>query len=116
MTLHNIDTNTDVITVKTDSNGVYTVTELPQRRYTVTVAANGFKKVVENDVILNASEHRTLNVTLAIGQVTEQVVVTAADDTGRNIVRCPAHYDHWYANPRMAASRELLAIRLRPRT
>ncbi|MHB8412890.1 MAG: carboxypeptidase-like regulatory domain-containing protein [Candidatus Acidiferrales bacterium] len=77
LTLHNVDTNTDVITLKTDSNGVYTATELPLGHYTVTVTAQGFKKFVERDVILNVGQHRTLNIKLAIGQVSEQVTVTA---------------------------------------
>src|SRR5487761_443461 len=77
LTLHNVDTNTDVITLKTDSNGVYTATELPLGHYTVTVTAQGFKKFVENGVILNVGQHRTLNIKLAIGQVSEQVTVTA---------------------------------------
>ena len=78
VTLHSVDTNTDVVTVKTDSNGTYTATELPLGRYTVTVTANGFKKYIASDVILNVGEHRTLNVTLALGQVSEEVTVTAA--------------------------------------
>ncbi len=77
VTLHNIDTNTDVVTVKTDSNGTYSATELPLGRYTVTVSANGFKKYVASDLVLNVGEHRTLNVSLAVGQVSEQVTVTA---------------------------------------
>lgn len=77
VTLHSVDTNTDVITVQTDSNGLYTATELPLGRYTVTVTANGFKKYIASEVILNVGEHRTLNVTLAVGQVSEQVTVTA---------------------------------------
>ncbi|HEV2223739.1 MAG TPA: carboxypeptidase regulatory-like domain-containing protein [Candidatus Acidoferrales bacterium] len=77
VTLHNADTNVDVITVKTDSNGLYTATELPQGRYSVTVTANGFKKYVASDLVLNVGEHRTLNITLEIGQVSEQVTVTA---------------------------------------
>lgn len=77
VTLHNMDTNVDVITVKTDSNGLYTATELPQGRYSVTVTANGFKKYVASDLILNVGEHRTFDVALAVGQVSEQVTVTA---------------------------------------
>lgn len=76
VTLHNNATNTDVITVKTDSNGVYTATELPLGTYTVTVTANGFKKYVASEVILNVGQHRTLNIKLELGQVSEQVTVT----------------------------------------
>src|SRR5487761_903167 len=61
----------------TDPSGVYTAAELPLGRYTVTVTAQGFKKFVERDVILNVGQHRTLNIQLAVGQVSEQVTVTA---------------------------------------
>ncbi|MHB8486292.1 MAG: carboxypeptidase-like regulatory domain-containing protein [Candidatus Acidiferrales bacterium] len=77
VTLHNTDTNTDVVTVKTDSNGLYTATELPLGRYTVTITANGFKKYVASDLMLNVGEHRTFDIALAVGQVSEQVTVTA---------------------------------------
>ncbi len=77
VTLHDSDKNTDVITVKTDSNGVYTAAELPLGRYTVTVEASGFKKYVASDVILHVGDHRTLDIKLEVGQLTEQVTVTA---------------------------------------
>jgi hypothetical protein len=78
VTLHNLDLNSDVITVKTDSSGAYTATELPLGSYTVTVEATGFKKYVASNVILHVGEHRTLDIKLAVGQVTEQVTVTAS--------------------------------------
>ncbi|HKS80434.1 MAG TPA: carboxypeptidase regulatory-like domain-containing protein [Candidatus Acidoferrales bacterium] len=78
VTLHNVDLNTDVITVKTDSGGAYTATELPLGTYTVSVEATGFKKFLASDVVLHVGEHRTLDIKLEVGQVTEQVTVTAA--------------------------------------
>ena len=78
VTLHNNDTNTDVITVKTDSSGAYTASELPLGTYTVTVQGEGFKKFVASDVTLHVGERRALNVKLSVGAVAEQVTVTAS--------------------------------------
>lgn len=78
VTLHNVDLNTDVITLKTDSSGAYTATELPLGTYTVSVEATGFKKILASNVVLHVGEHRTLDIKLEVGQVTEQVTVTAA--------------------------------------
>ena len=77
VTLHNDDTNTDVATVKTDSSGVYTVSELPAGPYTATVKASGFKTFVASGVILHVGENRTLEIKLDVGQVAESVTVTA---------------------------------------
>ena len=77
ITLRNNGTNTDVVTVKTDSSGVYTASELPVGTYTVTVKASGFKTFVGSDVILDVGEHRSLDMKLEVGQVTETVTVTA---------------------------------------
>ncbi len=78
ITLHNNGTNTDVATVKTDSSGVYTATELPVGDYTVTVKAAGFKAYVANDVVLYVGDHRTLDVKLQVGQVAEEITVSAS--------------------------------------
>lgn len=78
LTLHNNDTNTDVITVKTDANGSYTASQLPLGNYTVTVVGTGFKKFVATGVTLHVGEQRTLNIKLAVGGVTEEVTVTAS--------------------------------------
>jgi Carboxypeptidase regulatory-like domain/TonB-dependent Receptor Plug Domain len=78
VTLHNDDTNSDVITVKTDSSGLYTASELPLGTYTVTVQAPGFKKFVVSGVVLHVGEQRTLNTKLSVGGVAEEVTVTAS--------------------------------------
>jgi Carboxypeptidase regulatory-like domain/TonB-dependent Receptor Plug Domain len=78
VTLHNDDTNSDVVTVKTDSNGAYTASELPLGTYTVTVQGQGFKKFIANGVALHVGEHRALNMKLEVGGVAEEVTVTAS--------------------------------------
>ncbi len=77
LTLHNTGTNTDVATVTTDSSGVYTAAELPFGTYTVTVEAKGFKKFIAADVTLHVGEHHTLDIKLEVGQVAEEVTVSA---------------------------------------
>jgi hypothetical protein len=78
VTLHNNDTNTDVITVQTDSNGEYMASELPLGTYTVTVVGKGFKKFVATGVTLHVGEQRSLDIKLAVGSVAEEVTVTAS--------------------------------------
>ena len=77
VTLHNTDTNTDIVTVKTGSNGNYAASELPLGPYTVTVKAAGFKAYVASGVVLHIGEQRTLDIKLEVGQVSETVTVTA---------------------------------------
>src|SRR6266568_7529694 len=79
VTIHSNSTNTDVSKAKTDPSGVYTATDLPVGTYTVTVNASGFKNFVANDVALHVADHRTLDVTLEVGQLSEKVVVTTSE-------------------------------------
>ncbi|MGB8476335.1 MAG: carboxypeptidase regulatory-like domain-containing protein [Candidatus Acidiferrum sp.] len=79
VTMHNDSTNSDVRTVSTDQTGFYSVPDLPVGTYTVTVKAAGFKVYIANNVILHVGDHRTLNASLAVGQVSEQVTVTASE-------------------------------------
>lgn len=78
VTLHDMDKNVDVITLTTDSNGAYTANELPFGRYAVTVEAKGFKKFTASEVVLHVGDHRTFDIKLEVGQLTEQVTVTAS--------------------------------------
>ncbi len=73
--IHNNETNTDVRTVSTDTSGNYTATNLPAGTYTVTVKRTGFRTYQGENVILQVSEHRTLNEQLQAGEVTENVTV-----------------------------------------
>ena len=79
VTVHNNGTNTDVSTTKTDQSGAYTVPDLPVGTYTVTVNASGFKNFVANNVVLHVGDHRTLDATMEVGQVSQQVVVSASE-------------------------------------
>lgn len=79
ITVHDNNTNADVRTVNTDPTGAYTVPDLPVGTYTVTIKASGFKNFVANNVVLHVGDHRTLDATMTVGQVSEQVVVSASE-------------------------------------
>src|SRR5215469_1166969 len=77
VTVTNQDTGVVRDTVAS-AEGFYRVSELPPGKYTVTIEAAGFKKSTSKDVLVDAEQTRGLDVTLAVGAVTEQVTVTAA--------------------------------------
>lgn len=58
--------------------GYYRVSELPPGNYTVTVEAPGFKKFIAESVAVQAEQPRGMDITLAVGVVSEQVTVTAS--------------------------------------
>jgi len=78
VTIHDDNTNTDVRSVTTDSAGVYTATNLPVSTFTVKISAAGFKNFVAQQVVLHVGDHRTLDAALQVGQVSEQIEVSAA--------------------------------------
>jgi hypothetical protein len=75
--IHNDATNVDVRTLTTNGSGAYDATLLPYGTYTVTVKMSGFKTSVTRGVILHVGDHRTLNVQLQTGAVTQSVTVTS---------------------------------------
>ena len=79
VTVANQDTGVTRDTV-TSNQGFYRVSELPPGRYTVTVEATGFNKSVSTDVAVEAEQPRGLDVTLAVGAVTQEVTVTAGNE------------------------------------
>src|SRR3954462_11551759 len=64
-------------TTETDASGNYTVTELPLGSYSVTVTKQGFGTKTSKGVRVEVSTNQRLDVTLALGQVQEQVEVVA---------------------------------------
>lgn len=77
ITVHDNARGVDVRTVTSDSSGSYTVSQLPVGTYTVTIEGAGFRKYVANDVILHVGDHRTLDAILQVGQVSQEVTVSA---------------------------------------
>lgn len=66
-----------VRTVKTSDHGEYSFPELPASNYDLTVTAANFKEHVTKAIELNVSSITTVNVVMALGGATEQVVVEA---------------------------------------
>jgi len=73
----NVNTGFSRSTVS-DSSGTYTIQYLPVGNYTVTVEAPGFKKFVQQNVVIAVDQTQSLPVALAIGAVTDTVTVTTA--------------------------------------
>jgi hypothetical protein len=61
----------------TDSTGFYTFPNLLPGHYDITAELQGFKKVVRNDVQLDAAGQIRYDITMATGALTEEVTVTA---------------------------------------
>jgi len=69
---------TGIATVRqTTTAGVYALTPLPPGEYRVTVTLDGFQTFVREHVVVDALSVIGLNVTLQVGPITQEVVVTA---------------------------------------
>ncbi|HYE64829.1 MAG TPA: carboxypeptidase-like regulatory domain-containing protein, partial [Pyrinomonadaceae bacterium] len=77
VTLTNEDTKVSLNT-ETTSSGVYVFDSVQVGTYTVAVEKQGFKKFISGGNKLNVNQPMTVNVTLDIGEITEQVVVESA--------------------------------------
>jgi hypothetical protein len=73
----NSDQQVVVRTLATDEHGLYVAALLPVGRYSVTVEAVGFKKVVRTGIVLNVDDNVAANFTLDVGSVTETISVEA---------------------------------------
>ncbi len=74
-------TNTETGFVRTTvagSDGTYTIQYLPVGNYTVTIEAPGFKKFVQQNIVVAVDQTQSLPVALSVGAVTETVTVTTA--------------------------------------
>lgn len=79
--------------VETGNGGQYSFTSLPPGVYNVTVEQTGFRKVVREKVDVLVNSTIRIDISLEVGNVSEQVVVTAEapllqtdrTDTGRKI-------------------------------
>ena len=75
VTITNLATNL-VRTTTTDSDGFYTVTNLPVGNYSVEAEQGGFKKAAQSGISVVADARLTVDITLEPGQVTETVQIT----------------------------------------
>jgi hypothetical protein len=62
---------------QTDSQGHYALTNLPVGTYSITVEHEGFQQLKQTGVMLNVARTVTLSLTLAVGSVKQEVVVTS---------------------------------------
>ena len=73
------NTSTGVETEReSDATGLYTITNLPPGNYTLSVERDGFRRFVQENINLDVALRFNFNVTLELGQVTEQITVSAA--------------------------------------
>ena len=63
-------------TLSTNSDGEYVASPLHIGRYKVTVEKSGFKKAISEVVELNVQARIAINITLQIGQISEEMLVT----------------------------------------
>src|SRR5215213_658297 len=67
-------------TVVASDNGNFEVSQLEFGIYTVRITASGYKAFVANEVKIDAGREYSLNAQLEVGQITEEVTVTAGAD------------------------------------
>ena len=80
VTIKNLATGVErVVTV--DSAGFYTAPNLLPGNYEVRISAAGFKTAVNSNVTLTVGAQQALNVSLQVGQINQQVVVTSEAPT-----------------------------------
>src|SRR5258707_1829454 len=71
----NMVTGQKVREVVTSGAGTFNVPSLLPSKYSVEITATGFAKFVTENVIVQTTETRTVNVTLSVGEVTDTVTV-----------------------------------------
>ena len=63
-------------TTESNAEGAYVVPALPSGTYDITVTANGFRKFQAKGVVLDVAEKQRVDVSMTVGAVTQEVVVT----------------------------------------
>lgn len=76
ITVTDMDRNTVFSAVSNDT-GLYVVPQLPPGRYRVVATSPGFRTFVLEGLPLSTQQQATINITLEVGQVIEQVMVEA---------------------------------------
>jgi hypothetical protein len=76
ITLTNLETNAKR-EVKTNGEGDFEIPDLQRGTYRLTAGAAGFKTVVVDDILLEGSQIRRVNIALEVGAVGTEVKVTA---------------------------------------
>ncbi|HSW51078.1 MAG TPA: carboxypeptidase-like regulatory domain-containing protein, partial [Bryobacteraceae bacterium] len=76
VSLKNVATGADYPTVSTGT-GNYTVPALPAGRYSLTVAAPGFNRYIQEGITVQVAQTARIDVVLKIGATSESVTVQA---------------------------------------
>ncbi|MBI3280764.1 MAG: TonB-dependent receptor [Acidobacteria bacterium] len=61
----------------TDASGVYSVPLLPPGKYSIEAVAQGFRKFVQEGIVLQVQQQARVDISLTLGAVSESVTVTA---------------------------------------
>jgi carboxypeptidase family protein/TonB-dependent receptor-like protein len=77
VTLKSADTGL-VLSARTDQSGVYTFSPVKIGNYTISVTANGFATTTQENLQLHLQQQLEVDLKLTLGQVSQQVEVTAA--------------------------------------
>lgn len=77
VTVHSPETGEER-TVVSNAEGLYRITDLPRSHYQVSALLLGFK-TAQARILLTSGETRTLDLQMAIGELSESVTVTGAD-------------------------------------
>jgi hypothetical protein len=71
-------TDTGIVrTVTSEANGSYVLTNLPIGPYTVEASKDGFSKFIQSGIVLQVDSNPTVDISLKVGSVQEQVLVEA---------------------------------------
>jgi hypothetical protein len=70
--------NGELRELKTDADGFYSAPNLLPGEYDITIAAQGFAKVIQKGITLTIGAQQALNQSLKVGEVTQSVEVNAA--------------------------------------
>jgi len=71
------NTDTGIVReITTDSAGLYSAPNLPPAVYDVTATSTGFSTMVQTGITLTVGAQQTLNISLKVGQITENVTVS----------------------------------------
>ncbi len=70
--------NNFTFTAQTNAEGIYRIVSLQPGSYRVSAEADGFKKTINEDVVLRTGDTMAIDMVMQLGQVTETVEVSAA--------------------------------------
>src|SRR5665213_396039 len=74
-----VQTNTGLTrSTETGTDGAYILPSLPIGPYSLEVTKQGFQKSLQNDIVIQVASNPTINVTLQVGNATQQVIVEAS--------------------------------------